>query len=87
MIHHPMLAFGPIGSWELLVILFVVLLLFGAKRLPELARSLGQAKKEFTKAAKEVSDEVEKIKEVPLPQSPQGGDSSKKVNANPPRQG
>lgn len=35
------------GSTELIIILFVVLLLFGAPRLPKLARSLGQASKEF----------------------------------------
>jgi len=40
-----------IGHWELLVILFVILLLFGAKRLPDLARGLGQAIREFKKAS------------------------------------
>lgn len=59
------IAFGSLGTPELIAILFVVLLLFGAKRLPELARSLGQAKKEFGKASKEVTDEIEKIKELP----------------------
>lgn len=39
-----------IGTGELLVILFVALLLFGGKRLPELAKSLGSAVKEFKKA-------------------------------------
>ena len=38
-----------IGIQELLVILFVILLLFGAKKLPELARSLGKAVGEFKK--------------------------------------
>ena len=39
-----------LGPTELLVILLIVLLLFGGKKLPELARSLGLAKKEFEKA-------------------------------------
>jgi sec-independent protein translocase protein TatA len=49
--------FGSIGMQELLLILLVVLLLFGAKRLPELARGLGKGIREFNKAAKDVKDE------------------------------
>jgi len=41
-----------IGGWELLAILLVVLLLFGAGRLPEIARQLGKAIQEFKKAIK-----------------------------------
>ena len=43
---------------ELLVILFVVLVLFGGKKLPELARGLGKGLKEFKKAQKEIQDEI-----------------------------
>ena len=45
---------GPV-IW---VVLFVVLLLFGGYKLPELARGLGKAKREFKKASDEVEDEV-----------------------------
>ena len=45
---------GPV-IW---VVLFVVLLLFGGSKLPELARGLGKAKREFKKASDEVEDEV-----------------------------
>jgi sec-independent protein translocase protein TatA len=41
---------GDIGAPELLIILVVLLLLFGGAQLPKLARSLGQAKKEFSNA-------------------------------------
>lgn len=41
--------FGNIGFPELLVILLIVLLLFGAKRLPEIARGLGKSVQEFKK--------------------------------------
>jgi sec-independent protein translocase protein TatA len=42
-----------IGNTEVLFILFIVLLLFGGKKLPELARSMGEAVKEFNKATNE----------------------------------
>ena len=47
------------GYRELLLILLVVLLLFGAKKLTELARSLGKASKEFKAGADEVKKEIE----------------------------
>ena len=52
------LAFGMPGGSECLVILLVVLLLFGAKRLPELARGLGKSIREFKKATSEVEDNI-----------------------------
>ena len=51
---------GPIGGQELFLILLIVLIFFGAKKLPELARGLGQGIREFRKAARDVQDEVEK---------------------------
>ncbi len=47
-----------IGMPELLVIFLVVLLLFGAKRLPEIGNSLGKAIKEFKKASKDIQNDV-----------------------------
>ena len=46
-----------LGTPELLVILVIVLLVFGGARLPKLARSLGQAQKEFTDGLSEESDD------------------------------
>ncbi|MCC7519312.1 MAG: twin-arginine translocase TatA/TatE family subunit [Verrucomicrobiae bacterium] len=57
-----MLGWGMPSGGEWIIIFLVVLLLFGAKRLPELARGLGQAKREFQKAAREVEDEMDKAK-------------------------
>ncbi len=51
--------FPAIGMPELLVIMLVVLLLFGSKRLPELARGIGKSMKEFKKAAEEVKKEID----------------------------
>ena len=47
------------GGWEVVLILAVVLVLFGAKKLPELAKGLGQGIKEFKKATKEVTEEIQ----------------------------
>lgn len=55
-----MLAVFGIGMQELLVILLILLLLFGASKLPELAKSLGKAMKEFKKGTKESEDEEKK---------------------------
>ncbi len=52
------LAFGSIGSGELLVIFLVVLLLFGAKRIPEIARGLGKGIREFKSATRDIADEI-----------------------------
>ena len=49
---------GVIGGWEIVLILAVVLILFGAKKLPELAKGLGQGIKEFKKATRDVTDEL-----------------------------
>ncbi len=49
---------GAIGPWELALIMFAILILFGPKRLPELARGLGKAVQEFRKAAEEVKQEL-----------------------------
>ena len=48
---------GRIGMSELVVIFLVVLLLFGAKRLPEIGAAIGKALKEFKKAGKDATDE------------------------------
>ncbi len=55
------MGFGSIGMPELLIILVVVLLLFGAKRLPELAKGLGRGIREFKDATKQVEEEFKEI--------------------------
>ena len=51
--------FETLGPLELILILAVVLLLFGAKRLPEMARSLGRSSREFKKGLKDGQTEEE----------------------------
>jgi sec-independent protein translocase protein TatA len=51
-------SFMNLAGPDLIVILLIILVLFGAKKLPELARGMGQAVKEFQKAKDEFSDEL-----------------------------
>ena len=51
------------GGWEMVVIAIVILLLFGAKKLPELARGLGQGIREFKGAVDGVKDEINEAKD------------------------
>jgi len=48
-----------LGGGEIILILALVLILFGARKLPELAKGLGQGIKEFKKAARETVDQIE----------------------------
>ncbi len=48
-----------IGGGSLVLIILVVILLFGAKRIPELARGLGRGIREFKDATKEIQDDLE----------------------------
>jgi sec-independent protein translocase protein TatA len=50
-----------LNGWEIVLILAVVLVLFGAKKLPELAKGLGSGIKEFKKATREVTDELNSV--------------------------
>ena len=51
--------FGPIGPPELLIIFFLILIIFGPRRLPELAEALGKSLQKFKRASKEAREEIE----------------------------
>ena len=53
------------GHYEIIIILIVILLVFGAKRIPEMAQGLGKGIKEFRKAMKDVKDEVDISEHLP----------------------
>ncbi|MDX5345845.1 MAG: twin-arginine translocase TatA/TatE family subunit [Hymenobacteraceae bacterium] len=59
MLSNNVLAFFNMGTSEILVILFLILLLFGAKRIPDLARGFGKGIREFKDATKEIKSEIE----------------------------
>ncbi|MEO1022538.1 MAG: twin-arginine translocase TatA/TatE family subunit [Bacteroidota bacterium] len=50
---------GGIGATEILIVFLIILVLFGAKRIPELARGLGQGMKEFRQASKDIKKELD----------------------------
>jgi sec-independent protein translocase protein TatA len=52
---------GNLGGPDLFIILLIVLVLFGAKKLPDLARSLGQSVNEFKKAREEIDRELHNV--------------------------
>ena len=54
-----------LGMGQIILILLVVLLMFGAKKLPDLAKGLGQGIKEFKKATRDIQDEVTKAANAP----------------------
>lgn len=57
------------GGTELMVVLLIVLLLFGPSQLPKMARGFGQAIREFKRAQREVSDELQREEPKPPSQS------------------
>ena len=79
---NPILAFGPLGGPEIALIFLVMLLLFGAKKLPELARGIGKSVGEFRKAREEFEDEIRKggeeldVEEAKGKQARKDGDNS-----------
>ncbi len=62
---------GPFGVWEILIILIVVLLIFGPRRLPEMAKGLGQSVREFRKEMRNIKDDfnVDEPRDTPGPRS------------------
>jgi sec-independent protein translocase protein TatA len=53
------LAFGMPGGWEWIIIILFVIIFFGAKKIPEIARGLGKGIREFKDATKEIKTEIE----------------------------
>ena len=77
-----------LGGTEVVLILAVILILFGAKKIPELARGMGQGIKEFKKATREVTEEIQNAPtETPAkPTLPQSGQTvSQSSESNPPK--
>lgn len=63
------------GLPEILLIAFVVMMLFGAKRIPELARALGRAHREYNRAKNELADEAKELMDSDAKDAPQKTDA------------
>jgi len=77
--------FGPVGP-EMLIILLVLVLLFGANKIPKLARSTGQAMGEFKKGREDIEDELQEISDPSSTTDPESivdddGESETEVEA------
>jgi len=48
-----------VGPWQIIIIILAIIILFGGKKIPEIARGLGLGLKEFKKATREIKDEVQ----------------------------
>lgn len=59
------------SGWQIILIVAVILVLFGAKKIPEFAKGLGHGIKEFKKATREVSDEIQNAGNETAPPAPQ----------------
>ena len=53
-----------LGPWEIVLILLVIILIFGGKKIPELARGFGKGLREFKKTTREIKDEVDTVKKM-----------------------
>ena len=54
---------GPIGLPELIIIILIILLLFGAKKLPEIGKAIGKAIREFKEANKDIEKDFKKVED------------------------
>ena len=73
------MSFGNFSFWEIMLILLVILLLFGAKRLPEMGRSLGKGITEFKRSLTDVDKAIRESEPEPRVDRPA---SSDRLNEN-----
>ncbi|WP_046245929.1 Sec-independent protein translocase subunit TatA/TatB [Hymenobacter terrenus] len=89
---HSLFLIGTFGTTEILLIVFVIILLFGAKRIPELFRGMGQGVREFKDASREAENQQPQYRDQPTnaPVQPPYQQSSQQGYAQqqyPPQQG
>lgn len=80
---------GSFGPLEIILIFLVVLLIFGAKRIPEIARGIGKGIREFKDATSEISREIEseaQNRQINQPRSPQQGQPQARQSQQQPSQ-
>jgi sec-independent protein translocase protein TatA len=72
-----------LGGPQVILILAIVIILFGAKKIPELARGVGLGIKEFKKASKEVTDEINNAAHEPAPAPVSPANTTAQTQAKP----
>jgi len=73
-----------VGTWELIIVLLVIFLLFGSKRLPEVARGLGKGIREFKREMHGISDEVQRPVDSSSQRPQSSSEPNKTTGAQPP---
>jgi sec-independent protein translocase protein TatA len=68
---------GNLGASEIVILLVIALLVFGAHRLPEAGRAVGKGLREFQRALRDTKDEIERVDETP-PRPPRPPDEGPK---------
>jgi sec-independent protein translocase protein TatA len=68
------------GPTELIIVMFIILILFGAKKLPELAQGLGKGIREFKRASSEIQDELN-VNNIEAPKKSQTSKPADKADA------
>jgi sec-independent protein translocase protein TatA len=75
---------GSLGPFEIMLVFLVILLVFGAKRIPEIARGLGKGIREFKDATKEISNELnvnlDERPRIQTPRSPAQGTTAPRTD-------
>lgn len=80
---HSLFLIGSFGTTEMLLILFVVILLFGAKRIPELFKGMGQGVREFKDASTKPEDQQPQYRDQPGQQPGYGQPQQPNYNQQP----
>jgi sec-independent protein translocase protein TatA len=75
---------GPFGIWEILIILVVVLLVFGPRRLPEMAKGLGQSVRAFRKEMRDIKADLDLDAAAPRTTAPASTSATTASSATPP---
>jgi sec-independent protein translocase protein TatA len=84
LIMNTFLAIGGLGGGDIVVIAVAVLVLFGAKKIPEFAKGLGQGIREFKKASREVTDEINNAANAAPPPPAKPAPPAEPAAPNPP---
>jgi sec-independent protein translocase protein TatA len=82
----PIFAVLGLSGTELIIVLVAILVLFGAKKIPEFAKGLGKGINEFKKASREVTDSIENESSTPAAPKTPPANTSAQTQSNPPPQ-